>query len=40
MTEFAGNYGIIHLLYRRFGINLALAKIATESVLFAASYHA
>jgi len=34
------NYGVLYLLYRRFGVNLVLAKIATESVLFLASYHA
>jgi glycosyltransferase involved in cell wall biosynthesis len=34
------NYGVLYLLYRRLGLNLVLAKIATESVLFLASYHA
>ncbi len=34
------NYGVLYLLYQRFGANLVLAKISTESVLFLASYHA
>lgn len=36
----ATNYGILHLLYRELGMNLVVAKMATESVLFVASYHA
>lgn len=36
----AANYGLLYVLYRRFGLNLALAKIVTESVLFSINYHA
>ena len=32
------NYVILHLLYERFGVSLALAKIATDAGLFGASY--